>query len=278
MNLSSPSSAEPGSTLSLSSDSVLCLSKSDLREWGIDSLFEVSHYQVHGGGLNWQVDIFRFADNGVSHFTTSCSWDSNFVFHRDSFDFTSCGMSQTFSHNFDEEGKLSSSGGSGYGAFNWNEFFWVNDTMAIVETTCVGHCGSYELEHSFHHYNPDGLLKYKVYIFREFSGEEEEHFLEDYATFRKELDSLPDTAVDYDTTFYSYGESICESWQVSELPEERTEKYYSKFLYHQIFIGSEPMEAFIHAKTGKLPKVVLMQASQSESYTFLFNGKTGKYF
>lgn len=264
------------------SDSVLCLSKSDLRNWGINKIYDVSQYQVRGSKdyLQWEVDEFSFEKNSVWLYTTSYFWDSSFVFHIDSLGTASAGMGATFSNNFDDEGKLSSSGGSGYGAFDWREFFWVNDTMAVVETTCSGHCGGFDLHHSIRHYNSNGLLKYEVYIFREWLSKEDEenHLYTNYEMFRKDLDSLSEGIVRYDTAFYEYGKSICDTWYVATVPEARSEEFYSKFRYHQIFIGKEPMESFIQEKVGVLPKVVLMQVDAGSSCSFIFNEKAGKYF
>ena len=264
-------------------DSVLCLSKSDLRNWGINKVYSVSQYQVSGWRdyPEWQVDEYSFEENRVSLYTASYYWDSSFVFQIDSFGTGAAAIGATFLNNFNEEGKLISSGGHGYGAFDWRAFFWVNDTMAVVETTCSGHCGgNIEPQHSIRHYNADGLLEYEVYVSIGNLHEEEgeEYFFKDYQTFKRELDSLPEDEVRYDTTFYEYGKSICQAWYVSSLPNKRSEEYYSKFKFHQIFIGKESMESFIFEKTGRLPKLIFMQVNASESYSFIFNEKVGQYF
>jgi hypothetical protein len=207
-------------------------------------------------------------------------------------------------------GKLTAYGGNGYGSFSRNEFTRVNDTVSIIATYCVGHCGSQPVDYSKQVFNQSGQLVYRIdypsmaaddeseekeepegeevmeedapamdYIEEGevMTLEEYDHFLMRYVTD----DQLPDTA------FYAYDNKglllQMDESSGANAADTRSKLFesgedVSQYKFHQCYIGRMRMERFILKKLGYTPELLLLEIHRHGVFSFRLDPKSQKYY
>ena len=256
---------------------------------GLETIYCIDQLQEGDfGGMheNWDVTAIEFDSNMISCDWAPISLDSGYKFNFDNIttnlDFLN-GSGYEFSN-----GKLNAYGGGGYGTFDWKEIFRYANTMSIITTACVGHCGSNTpLNYSKNIINRKGRLLYTVSyptpeesegtFFDTGSTNELEIFLNSKVT----TENLPDTCQ------YHYNRkglllNVNKYSAINNRKEAKTLFSYGgdypKNYFHQLYIGKVEMENFFSKTLKCMPELVLIEIYEQGVFSFSLNAQDGKYY
>ncbi|MBK7969797.1 MAG: hypothetical protein IPK08_13125 [Bacteroidetes bacterium] len=203
-----------------------------------------------GMGENWDVTVIQFSPESITD------------------DWYPISMPATFKYNFDSltsdmkflngsryeliEGIAGSYGGGGYGSFDWKDIERYGDSISIIATSCVGHCGDQPVRFSKNVFNDAGMLLYSVnYPTTEGSDMFPEEKLSLSAINEILMEGVNEENHP-DTIFYNYNKS-----GLFIKPEEKdiqyesiksifvSESHFNYKEFQQCYIGKIEMEKFI---------------------------------
>jgi hypothetical protein len=255
----------------------LCNKLDFKKVYTIDQYFENN---TGGMGQNWDILVLSFDTNTVSDDWTPISLDSTFKFNFDSLTNDLQSLNGT-RYDFTNR-QLVSYGGGGYGTFDWKDITRFSDTISIVATSCVGHCGNQPVNYSKNVFNKQGRLLYTIFYptpidSADFNGET--MTLKEYERFLNS--SVPDTL------HYKYDKKglllkvskeryINNTTEVKRLFINVGDLSTSKF--HQCYIGNVKMEKFIFKKLGFTPELILIEIYKYGVFSFTLNSTDKKYY
>lgn len=244
------------------------------------------HDNDEGGmGENWDVTLISYDINSITDGWYPISLDSTFKYNFDSLT-TNMRFLNGESYEF-SNGKLVSYGGGGYGSFDGMEITRFSDTISIVATSCVGHCGDQPVNYSKNIFNKKGQLLYSIsYPTPNENKEmnEDEMSLQDYEKLlysNVTSENIPDTLhYRYDNKGLllntSKENSIKNISEVKQLFTNSNDLATSKF--HQCYIGKIKMEEFILKKLGFTPDLILLEIYRHAVFSFTLNRSDNKYY
>lgn len=238
-----------------------------------------------GMGENWDVTLISFDTNSITADWYPISLDSTFKYNFDSLT-TNMRFLNGTSYEF-SNGQLISYGGGGYGSFEWKKITRFSDTVSIVATSCVGHCGDQPVNYSKNIFNKTGQLLYIIsYPTPGENGEmnEDEMSLQEYEKFLNSnvnSENIPDTLqYQYDNKgllLNTSEESRIENKnEVRLLFTNSNDLATSKF--HQCYVGKIKMEKFILKKLGFTPDLILLEIYGQAVFSFTLNHSDKKYY
>lgn len=236
-----------------------------------------------GMGENWDVTVVQFSPELITD------------------DWYPISMPATFKYNFDSlvadmkflngsryelsDGMVGSYGGGGYGSFDWKDIERYGDSISIIATSCVGHCGDQPVRFSKNVFNDAGILLYNVnYPTTEGSDMFPEEKLS--LSAMNEILMAGVNEENYpDTIFYNYTKS-----GLFIKPEEKdiqmesiksifvSESHFNYKEFQQCYIGKIEMEKFISKKLRLLPELLLIEIYRYGVFSFALNPANKKYY
>ncbi|OQA12510.1 MAG: hypothetical protein BWY67_00241 [Bacteroidetes bacterium ADurb.Bin397] len=249
----------------------------------ITSVLQLPENDRGGMGENWDVTVVQFSPELITD------------------DWYPISMPATFKYNFDSlvadmkflngsryelsDGMVGSYGGGGYGSFDWKDIERYGDSISIIATSCVGHCGDQPVRFSKNVFNDAGLLLYSVnYPTTEGSDMFPEEKLS--LSAMNEILMAGVNEENYpDTIFYNYTKS-----GLFIKPEEKniqiesiksifvSESHFNYKEFQQCYIGKIEMEKFISKKLRLLPELLLIEIYRYGVFSFALNPANKKYY
>ncbi len=236
-----------------------------------------------GMGENWDVTVIQFSPELITD------------------DWYPISMPATFKYNFDSlitdmkflngsryelfEGIAGSYGGGGYGSFDWKDIERYGDSISIIATSCVGHCGDQPVRFSKNVFNDAGMLLYSVnYPTTEGSDLFPEEKLS-LSAMNEILMAGVNEENHPDTIFYNYTKS-----GLFIKPEEKeiqiesiksifvSESHFNYKEFQQCYIGKIEMEKVISKKLRLLPELLLIEIYRYGVFSFALNPANKKYY
>ncbi len=271
---------------------------SELRnKLGIQTIYSIDQRPLNDlGGMweNWDVTVISFDSSIVSDDWSPISLDSTYKFNFDSLTDNLNFLNGT-RYEF-SSGQLISYGGGGYGSFDWKEITRFSDTVSIIATSCVGHCGDQPITYSKNVFNKQRQLLHTVFYptpkpdngidtesdtktFDDYVDTENDTItFDDYERFFISL--IKDADYSADTLFYKYDSN-------GHLLSDSKEKIISNslftysgnppaFIFHQCYIGKIKMEKYLLQKIGYVPELVLFEIYNYGVFSFVLKDK--KYY
>ncbi len=227
------------------------------------------------GGMHntWNLEVLSFG----SDFYQSAWWplyhDSSYVFSWDSL------VDEEYELNgfelyWDTNSHASSAGGYGYGSFDYSDYWPINDSVVLVETSCRGHCGSAStVTAHFNVYRNNRLVFAKIDLDSAFYSEENEP---SYS-----VDSVLATTTENHIVSYSKnGLYIPKS--IGEFTAESLINHYKASVYHhqkyyQVFIHQQPMKDWLLEHYGRNPLLVIFEIYRFGAVFFYFDCEKQQY-
>lgn len=265
-------------------DSITKVIDKDLyNEWNIEGIYEIyKHKNNQTGGMNnnWSMTVWNINTDNASEEWVPIYRDSGFIFNYDSivFDYR---VLNGFYVNL-KNGELQSYGGSGYGSFDFYDFYKINDSLKLGVGYCTGHCsGSGILKFSKNIYSENGLIYSAInYNINEFTSENDISF--DFK-FVKTLDSIAKNKKSADTTFYLYTKNptkyLGKLKDIVNISNTESHSIMRRDYYdfYNCFINKEKMEDFIYNKVGYHPQTLYFQYYKFGAFVFEYDEISGKY-
>lgn len=265
---------------------VYFMSKDFLESLNVQSIYIIDRLDEEGGmGQNWDINLISFDTNSVSDDWYPTSLDSSFKYNFDSI----IGKTQFLNgirYHF-SNGKLDSYGGNGYGSFDWIDMLRFSDTLAILETSCVGHCGQQAIQYSKNTYNKKGQLTRVIRYPTPPEIDEMDELEMTLEGYQKHINSnvsaenIPDTSYfyyDQNGLFISNGKELKanNTTEIKMLFTDSNDLASSKF--YQIYIENVEMEKYISNALGYAPELILMEIDIQGVFSFTFNVSDQKYY
>lgn len=244
------------------------------------------HDNDEGGmGENWDVTLISFDTIAITDDWYPISLNSTFKYNFDSLT-TNMRFLNGTRYEF-SNGQLMSYGGGGYGSFDWNEITRFSDTISILATSCVGHCGDQPVNYSKNIFNKKGQLLYTISYPTPNENEEmnqDDISLQEYEKFLNSnvtSENIPDTLqYRYDNKgllLNTNKENTIKSInEVKVLFTNSNDLATSKF--HQCYVGKIKMEKFILKKFGFTPDLILLEIYGQAVFSFTLNHSDKKYY
>jgi hypothetical protein len=257
-----------------------------LKTLNLQSIYLIDQLDEEGGmGQNWDITLITFDTNSISDGWYPTSLDSSFSYHFDTIIANMLFLNGT-RYSF-SDGKLESYGGGGYGSFDWIDIIRFSDTIAILETSCVGHCGQQAVQYSKNVYNKKGQL---IQVIRYPTPPEIDEMDDIEMTlegYEKHINSNVSLENIPDTSYFQYDKNGLFISDGKELNLENTKEIKLLFTdsndlafagFHQIYIGTVEMEKYIAKALGYTPELILMEIDIQGVFSFTFNLSDQKYY
>lgn len=206
---------------------------------------------------NWSLMQWNFNQDEISYQWAPIHKDSSYIF--DFIDIISVESFLNGSYFYLNNGNLISYGGSGYGAFEYYDFFPSGDSVILVKSYCIGHCGDEPPSYSAHFYDKNNLL-IKTLFYGQVKIEAEDWI--EFSQFLKFEDSKDSVFYSYD----SYGRLKKSTDNTLDFPMlyhlsdayniEITDEFY------QVYIGNIEMNMYFKKEIGYCPKIILIEISR----------------
>jgi hypothetical protein len=254
---------------------------------GIQILYTIKQYSENdrgGMGENWSVVITSFEENLITDDWAPISKDSLFKFNFDSLTANPPILNGTRYEL--SKGSIAAYGGGGYGSFDWNDFTRVNDSVVLVATSCVGHCGDAPPRYSKSICDKQKKLIYSIrypekdYSDETISAETPQSFVESLEAAYKSKELFPDTTYFYyneKDQWLGPAEGLNERKQVGVSWYNMGEEIKKSKYFNQVFIGNQPMEKFIKSKIGYCPQVLFLEIYRNAAFLFKYATDDKKY-
>ncbi len=267
---------------------VYFISSQQRQQMGIENIYIIDFNDDKNSAAMWgngSINVINFDLNTISDNWTPMELDTNLVSNLDSL-FLNVRFLNGSRYEFDDFGQLISYGGGGYGSFDWKEITRFSDTLSIIETSCVGHCGKQPIKYSKNVFTKNGILthviKYPVLeIDFEQNEEPEQNTLENYDAIFRQLIEISE--VSPDTLYYIYDKNN-RLLSMDNVQEETGKKLFSvenqnhSNVFHQCYIGNIEMENFFLEKIGIIPSLILIEIYQHGVFSFRLDANTNKYY
>ena len=265
---------------------VYFISSQQRQQMGIENIYTIELNDDKNTAAMWgngSINVINFDSHTISDNWTPLELDTNLMSNLDSL-FLNVRFLNGTRYEFDDSGQLISYGGGGYGSFDWKEITRFSDTLSIIETSCVGHCGHQPIKYSKNIFDNNGnvrkVIKYPV-LDIDFVQEKEaeQNTLEDYEKHFNQL--IADTETSPDTTYYMYNNRLLSMDNVQEetgkkIFSDENQNYSNDF--YQCYVGNTEMESFFNEKIGFIPDLVLIEIYCQGVFSFRLNRHTKKYF
>lgn len=255
---------------------------------GIKTIYSIDQrFENDRGGMNenWDVSVISFDTNLISDQWSPISLDSTYKYRFDSLtsnlQFLN-GKYYEFANN-----ELTAYGGGGYGSFDHKDIYKYSDTVSIIVTSCVGHCGDQPMTYSKNIFNKKGQLLYTVFYPTPSKdwGIDANGDTTTLADYERSFISLINGGHSADTLFYKYDNNdlllntseidyITNSSDVKKLFTYPPQSY----VFHQCYIGKTKMEKYFLRKIGFTPELVLIEIYKYGVFSFVFNNTDKKYY
>ena len=266
---------------------VYFISSQQRQQMGIENIYIIDLNDDKNTVAMWgngSINVINFDSHTISDNWTPLELDSNLMSNLDSL-FLNVRFLNGTRYEFDDFGQLISYGGGGYGSFDWKEITRFSDTLSIIETSCVGHCGQQPIKYSKNIFAKNGILTHVIkYPVLEIDFEQEDELelitIEKYENFFNQLIEISETSPD--TTYYIYDNHRLLS--MDNVQEETgnkifsVENQYHSNVFHQCYIGNIEMENFFLEKIGIIPSLVLIEIYQHGVFSFRLDTKSNKYY
>lgn len=236
-----------------------------------------------GMGENWDVTVVQFSPELITDDWYPVSMPATFKYN---FDSLTADMKFLNGSRYElSDGMVGSYGGGGYGSFDWKDIERYGDSISIIATSCVGHCGDQPVRFSKNVFNDAGILLYNVnYPTTEGSDMFPEEKLS--LSAMNEILMAGVNEENYpDTIFYNYTKS-----GLFIKPEEKdiqmesiksifvSESHFNYKEFQQCYIGKIEMEKFISKKLRLLPELLLIEIYRYGVFSFALNPANKKYY
>lgn len=236
-----------------------------------------------GMGENWDVTVVQFSPELITDDWYPISMPATFKYN---FDSLTADMKFLNGSRYElSDGMVGSYGGGGYGSFDWKDIERYGDSISIIATSCVGHCGDQPVRFSKNVFNDAGILLYNVnYPTTEGSDMFPEEKLS--LSAMNEILMAGVNEENYpDTIFYNYTKS-----GLFIKPEEKdiqmesiksifvSESHFNYKEFQQCYIGKIEMEKFISKKLRLLPELLLIEIYRYGVFSFALNPANKKYY
>ncbi|MBK8874324.1 MAG: hypothetical protein IPN13_10530 [Bacteroidetes bacterium] len=236
-----------------------------------------------GMGENWDVTVIQFSPESITDDWYPISMPATFKYN---FDSLTSDMKFLNGSRYElSEGIAGSYGGGGYGSFDWKDIERYGDSISIIATSCVGHCGDQPVRFSKNVFNDAGMLLYSVnYPTTEGSDMFPEEKLSLSAINEILMEGVNEENHP-DTISYNYNKS-----GLFIKPEEKdiqyesiksifvSESHFNYKEFQQCYIGKIEMEKFILKKLGILPDLLLIEIYRYGVFSFALNPANKKYY
>lgn len=236
-----------------------------------------------GMGENWDVTVVQFSPELITDDWYPISMPATFKYN---FDSLTADMKFLNGSRYElSDGMAGSYGGGGYGSFDWKDIERYGDSISIIATSCVGHCGDQPVRFSKNVFNDAGILLYNVNYP---TTEGSDLFPEDKLTLSavNEILMAGVNEENYpDTIFYNYTKS-----GLFIKPEEKdiqiesiksifvSESHFNYKEFQQCYIGKVEMEKVISKKLRILPELLLIEIYRYGVFSFALNPANKKYY
>ncbi|MBL7914669.1 MAG: hypothetical protein JNL49_06445 [Bacteroidia bacterium] len=236
-----------------------------------------------GMGENWDVTVIQFSPESITDDWYPISMPATFKYN---FDSLTADMKFLNGSRYElSDGMAGSYGGGGYGSFDWKDIERYGDSISIIATSCVGHCGDQPVRFSKNVFNDAGILLYNVnYPTTEGSDLFPEEKLS-LSAMNEILMAGVNEENHLDTIFYNYNNS-----GLFIKPEEKdiqiesiksifvSESHFNYKEFQQCYIGKIEMEKFISKKLRILPELLLIEIYRYGVFSFALNPDNKKYY
>lgn len=236
-----------------------------------------------GMGENWDVTVIQFSPESITDDWYPISMPATFKYN---FDSLTTDMKFLNGSRYElSDGMAGSYGGGGYGSFDWKDIERYGDSISIIATSCVGHCGDQPVRFSKNVFNEAGMLLYSVNYP---TTEGSDMFPEDKLSLSAMNEILMKGVNEEnhpDTIFYNYNNS-----GLFIKPEEKdiqiesiksifvSESHFNYKEFQQCYIGKIEMEKFISKKMRILPELLLVEIYRYGVFSFALNPANKKYY
>lgn len=234
-----------------------------------------------GMGENWDVTRISFSQNYITDDWYPISMPKTFKYQLDSLIFEMKFLNGT-SYDF-VDNILVAFGGGGYGSFDWKDVMRYGDSISIIATSCVGHCGEQPIRFSKNVFNGSGQLIYCV----KYPVMEGVNELPEEPLGYKEIDAILVQSISDenkpDTTYYKYNNSGLYVGTNDEIKHEMksifvSSSHFNNKEFQQCYIGDIKMEKAISKKIGMLPELLLIEIYRYGVFSFALNPTNKKYY
>lgn len=249
----------------------------------ITSVLQLPENDRGGMGENWDVTVIQFSPELITDDWYPISMPATFKYN---FDSLTTDMKFLNGSRYElSDGMAGSYGGGGYGSFDWKDIERYGDSISIIATSCVGHCGDQPVRFSKNVFNDAGILLYNVnYPTTEGSDLFPEEKLS--LSAMNEILMAGVNEENYpDTIFYNYTKS-----GLFIKPEEKdiqiesiksifvSESHFNYKEFQQCYIGKVEMEKVISKKLRILPELLLIEIYRYGVFSFALNPANKKYY
>lgn len=260
-------------------DSIYFVSRAMREATGSDEIVNVYFYEDGQTGGMWEncdINISGFDEDGFYHNWLPVTVDSATAFYLDSivaFGIPLNGLRVNFNGN-----KMTSYGGQGYGSFDWTDYHWTSDTLALTVTYCVGHCGDQQPSFKKVQYHADG--RPKCTIFYNYHGED--YWLNDSTTvaqFDEEMGRYKEDSIISTVAHVVYDEN---GLLLSAAGEEYPEVFFNVTpdfgQFSEVRFGSVPLAEWATKNLHMKPKLLLFEIYQNAVFSYVLDESTQRYY
>ena len=232
---------------------------------------------------NWDVRVIQFEDGTISDDWSPLSLDSNYQYNFEEITGNLKFLNGTYYEIADD--LLTSYGGGGYGTFDWKEITRPGETISVVATSCVGHCGGITpVNYAKNVFDTEGKLNYIVSYPEPDQNIDPDLRNSDNSKIEKFLltgvapENQPDTIqYYYDQNKLYAGTEVKKKISPEEIIRLFSNPVDENLLFHQCYVNDIPMEEYFVKLAGYTPRLVLIEIYRYGVFAFMLH-TNGKYY